>query len=65
MTYNIEIYIKKQRKPFVKTIIDSHELDSITSIIDDKNILFLNLGSVIINKNIITYIRIDKMETKL
>lgn len=65
MTYTIEIYIKKHRKPFVKTIVDSTELDSITSIIDDKDMTFVNLGSVIINKNIITYIKVDKIETKL
>lgn len=65
MTYTIEIYIKKHRKPFVKTIVDSDEMKGIVAILEDKDSIFLNLGSVVINKDIITYIKIDKIEAKL
>ncbi len=65
MTYSIEIYIKKHRKPFVKTIVDSDEMKGIVAILEDKDSIFLNLGSVVINKDIITYIKIDKVEAKL
>lgn len=65
MTYSIEIYIKKHRNPFVKTIVDSDEMKGIVAILEDKDTIFLNLGSVVINKDIITYIKIDKVEAKL
>lgn len=65
MTYKLSIFVKRHRKPFVQTIVDESEMHSISSIVDDKDAMFLNLGTVIINKDMITYIRVDHIEAKL